>query len=155
MQNKLFFPNLKKVKGVVTAEGEALTLKTCGARDVESEYTRQTKDGKPPKMSDCVLLNPETGRPFSRSGLNRTLGSLGNRLNIEEVRPHRLRCTFAVDCLLKGLDVHRTAEYLGDTVKQAADILDRDLPATRPAVAVDPPATPDTNLMVEALLADV
>jgi hypothetical protein len=57
-------------------------VENCGARDGESEYTRQTKDGKPPKMSDCVLLNPETGRPFSRSGLNRSLGSLGNRLNI-------------------------------------------------------------------------
>jgi integrase len=130
---------------------------------LKSEYARQTKDGKPPKLSDCVLLNPETGNPYSRSGLNRSLGSLGDRLNIEEVRPHRFRCTFAVECLLKGLDVHRTAEYLGDTVKtvvehylpmsnalsqQAGDILDRDLPATRPAVTVEP-AAPDTNLMLE------
>jgi integrase len=41
---------------------------------LKSEYARQAKDGKPPKMSDCVLLNPETGRPYSRSGLNRSLG---------------------------------------------------------------------------------
>jgi hypothetical protein len=35
MQNKPFFPNLRKVKGVITPEGEALTLKTCGACDGE------------------------------------------------------------------------------------------------------------------------
>jgi hypothetical protein len=29
MQNKPFFPDLKKVKGVITAECEALTLKTA------------------------------------------------------------------------------------------------------------------------------
>ena len=35
MQNKPFFPNLKKVKGVITPEGEALTLKTCEACEGE------------------------------------------------------------------------------------------------------------------------
>ena len=35
MQNKPFLPNLKKVKGVITPEGEALTLKTCEACEGE------------------------------------------------------------------------------------------------------------------------
>jgi hypothetical protein len=29
MRNKPVFPNLRNVKGVITPEGEALTLKTC------------------------------------------------------------------------------------------------------------------------------
>jgi hypothetical protein len=36
MRNKPLFPNLRKVKGVITPEGEALTLKTCEA--CESEF---------------------------------------------------------------------------------------------------------------------
>jgi hypothetical protein len=35
MQNKPFFPNLRKVKGVITPEGHALTLKTCDACEGE------------------------------------------------------------------------------------------------------------------------
>jgi hypothetical protein len=35
MQNKPFFPNLRKVKGVITPEGEALTLKRCEGCDGE------------------------------------------------------------------------------------------------------------------------
>jgi ribosomal protein L28 len=35
MQNRPFFPNLQKVKGVITPDGEALTLKTCEACEGE------------------------------------------------------------------------------------------------------------------------
>ena len=44
MQNKPFFPNLKKVKGVITPEGEALTLKSGEACEGEFLGNRfQTK----------------------------------------------------------------------------------------------------------------
>jgi hypothetical protein len=35
VRDKPFFPNLRKVKGVITPEGEALTLKTCEACEGE------------------------------------------------------------------------------------------------------------------------
>jgi imidazoleglycerol phosphate dehydratase HisB len=59
-----------------------------------------------------------------------------------------------VHCILKGLDIHRVAVYLGDTVKtvaehylpmaeammqQAADILNRPVPAVRRTSVSEPP----------------
>jgi hypothetical protein len=35
MLNKPFFPNLKKVKGVITSDGEELTSKACEACEGE------------------------------------------------------------------------------------------------------------------------
>jgi integrase len=85
---------------------------------LRAEYERQTKVlGSRPKDSSPVLLNPETGDPYSRSGLNRALEGWGQRTEIDEVRPHRFRCTFAVHCLLKELDVRRVATLLGDKVQ--------------------------------------
>lgn len=89
---------------------------------LRAEYERQTKVlGSRPKDSSPVLLNPETGDPYSRSGLNRALEGWGRRTEIDEVRPHRFRCTFAVHCLLKGLDVRRVATLLGDKVQTVVD----------------------------------
>lgn len=85
---------------------------------LRAEYERQTKVlGSRPKDSSPVLLNPETGDPYSRSGLNRALEGWGRRTEIDEVRPHRFRCTFAVHCLLKGLDVRRVATLLATRCK--------------------------------------
>jgi site-specific recombinase XerD len=117
---------------------------------LRAEYERQTKVlGSRPKDASPVLLNPETGDPYSRSGLNRALEGWSRRTEIDEVRPHRFRCTFAVHCLLKGLDVRRVATLLGEKVQtvvdhylpmsealaqQAADILNRPVPAVRRAL---------------------
>lgn len=116
---------------------------------LEAEYARQTKaNGTAPASTACVLLNPETGDPYSRSGLNRALTHLGERLTpaIKDAQPHRFRVTFAVQSILKGLDVYRVAKMLGDTVdtvtkhylpmahammQQAADILNRPVPASQ------------------------
>lgn len=45
---------------------------------------------------------------------DRALIPLGKRLGIQDVRPHRFRCSFAVDALLKGASVKQIAEWLGD-----------------------------------------
>jgi len=42
---------------------------------------------------------------------------MGERVGVKGVRPHRFRCTFAVDSLLKGANVNQIAEWLGDTVE--------------------------------------
>ena len=39
---------------------------------------------------------------------------LGKRLGIENARPHRFRCTFAVNALRRGASIIQTAAWLGD-----------------------------------------
>jgi len=46
--------------------------------------------------------------------------AIGNRIGIKKVRPHRFRCNFAVDALLKGANVNQIAEWLVDTVESVA-----------------------------------
>jgi integrase len=46
--------------------------------------------------------------------------ALGKRVGINKVRPHRFRCNFAVDALLKGANVNQIAEWLGDTTETVA-----------------------------------
>ena len=69
--------------------------------------------------NDTVLRNPLTGRPYDSKGkgLYRRMLDLGDRLGIKGVRPHRFRCSFAVDALLKGANIMQIAEWLGDTVE--------------------------------------
>lgn len=72
-----------------------------------------------PSDSDTVLVNPLTGESYDTKGkgLYRRMSAIGERLGIEETRPHRFRCTFAVDQLLKGSEPIEIARLLGDTLE--------------------------------------
>ena len=69
-----------------------------------------------------VLISPDTGKPYDPNGkrLYARLLALGERVGVKGVRPHRFRCTFAVDSLLKGANVNQIAEWLGDTAETVA-----------------------------------
>jgi integrase len=84
------------------------------ARLLRAEKARQN-----PTETDAVLRNPLTGRTYDPKGkgLYRRMQDLGERLGIQGVRPHRFRCFFAVDALLKGANIVQIAEWLGDTVE--------------------------------------
>jgi integrase len=77
---------------------------------------RAEKVRQNPAETDAVLRNPLTGRMYDRDGkgLYRRLNELGNRLGIVEVRPHRFRCTFAVNALRRGASIVQIAAWLGD-----------------------------------------
>ena len=70
-----------------------------------------------PSPSDFVLLDPESGRPFAGRTLYNRVGALGKRGGVDGAHPHRFRDTFAVECLMRGLDEAEAAEYLGDDIK--------------------------------------
>jgi integrase len=77
---------------------------------------RMEKARQNPDKSDAVLRNPLTGRIYDSEGkgLYRRLNELGKRLGIEDVRPHRFRCTFAVNALRRGASLIQIAAWLGD-----------------------------------------
>jgi integrase len=74
-----------------------------------AEYERRK-----PQRQDPVLLTPKGGW-YSGTNLYWRLKRLGVRAGVH-VSPHRFRDTFAVDMLLRGLDVSYVAQMLGDTV---------------------------------------
>jgi integrase len=80
---------------------------------------RAEKARRNPNEHDTVLINPQTGEAYdvNGKGLYRRMTALGERLGIEEVRPHRFRCSFAVDALMKGASPNQIAQWLGDTVE--------------------------------------
>lgn len=80
---------------------------------------RAEKARRNPSDHDTVLLNPLTGKPYDTNGkrLYTRLRALGARLGIDDVRPQRFRCSFAVDALMKGASPSHIAEWLGDTVE--------------------------------------
>jgi integrase len=80
---------------------------------------RAEKSRRSPADSDTVLLNPLTGQAYDTKGksLYRRMMAIGERLGIEETRPHRFRCTFAVDALLKGAQPIEIARLLGDKLE--------------------------------------
>lgn len=84
------------------------------ARVLRLEKTRRN-----PSPTDKVLVNPQTGKAYDPDGkrLYGRLNALGKRLGIEDVRPHRFRCTFAVDSLLKGAQPIEIARLLGDKLE--------------------------------------
>lgn len=62
MRNKPFFPSLQKVKGVITREGEALTLKTCEA--CEGEFLGNKFQTKCTACDDLAAVRiSKLGRP--------------------------------------------------------------------------------------------
>jgi integrase len=77
------------------------------------------KDGtkRVPLPNDYVLLNPETGNPYSKNRTYDRMRNLGKRAGVENVHPHRFRDTFAAECFLRGNSVEEVAAYLGDDVK--------------------------------------
>lgn len=80
---------------------------------------RAEKARRNPADSDTVLLNPLTGQAYDTKGksLYRRMMAIGERLGIEETRPHRFRCTFAVDALLKDAKPIEIARLLGDKLE--------------------------------------
>jgi integrase len=80
---------------------------------------RAERSRRNPSNSDTVLVNPQTGRPYDvdGKGLYRRINALGERVGIEDVRPHRFRDTFAVDALLKGAQPIEIARMLGDELE--------------------------------------
>lgn len=77
-----------------------------------SEYERRT-----PLPSDPVLVNSETGKRLTEHELYRRIKALGKRAGVKKAHPHKSRCSFAVDLLLKGADTYYVAKMLGDTVE--------------------------------------
>jgi integrase len=80
---------------------------------------RAEKARRNPRQDETGLLNPLTGQAYDSDGkgLYRRMLALGERLGILKVRPHRFRCSFAVDALLKGATPLQISEWLGDTVE--------------------------------------
>ena len=83
---------------------------------------RTEKARRNPRDTDTVLISPENGRPYDVNGrrLYARMIALGERVGVEKARPHRFRCNFAVDALLKGANVNQIAEWLGDTAETVA-----------------------------------
>jgi integrase len=83
---------------------------------------RKESTRRNPNQNDTVLLNPQTGSPYDPDGkrLYARMKSLGKSVGIDNVRPHRFRCSFAVDTLLKGESLHKIAVWLGDTDETVA-----------------------------------
>jgi integrase len=87
-----------------------------------AEILRKEKTRRNPDQSATVLVNPQTGRPYDPDGrrLYARMKALGKSVGIEDARPHRFRCSFAVDALLKGENLHKIAVWLGDTDETVA-----------------------------------
>jgi integrase len=69
-----------------------------------------------PLPNDPVLINPSSGRPMQRPRLYHRMQSLGRRVGIANVHPHRFRDTFAVDMLARGASPYDVAKLLGDEI---------------------------------------
>jgi integrase len=83
---------------------------------------RRERSRRNPDQSATVLVNPQTGTPYDPDGkrLYARMKALGESVGVENVRPHRFRCSFAVDALLKGENLHKIAVWLGDTDETVA-----------------------------------
>jgi integrase len=76
------------------------------------------RDRRSPGPDDRVLLmEPDTGKPFTRPKLYNRIVALGKRAGVPHAHPHRFRDTFAVDMLAKGASLYEVAKLLGDTVE--------------------------------------
>jgi len=63
-----------------------------------------------------VLLNPETGKPFTRMRLYERMLALGRRAGVAGSNPHRFRDSLAVEMLVRGATPYDVAKVLGDTI---------------------------------------
>jgi hypothetical protein len=57
---------------------------------------------------------PFSAHSFLNWSIVAGLNELGKRLGIENVRPRRFRCTFAVNGLRRGVSIIQIAAWLGD-----------------------------------------
>lgn len=79
---------------------------------IEAEYERRK-----PELSERVLLNPFTGKAFTRPRLYQRIVALGKRAGVADCHPHRFRDTLAVDLLSRGASPYDVAKMLGDTIE--------------------------------------
>jgi integrase len=70
-----------------------------------------------PQPCDRVLLNPETGKPFTRMRLYSRMLALGRRAGVAGANPHRFRDSLAVEMLVRGATPYDVAKVLGDTIE--------------------------------------
>ena len=75
------------------------------------------RDRRKPALSERVLLNPETGKPFTRMRLYERMLALGRRAGVARANPHRFRDSLAVEMLLNGATPYDVAKVLGDTIE--------------------------------------
>ena len=86
--------------------------KTEKPKPVEAYIT----DGLKTAIDSCEWLSPKL--PFyygsqSAQAVYERMQSIGSRCGIADCRPHRLRDTFAVRCLLRGLELENVSRLLG------------------------------------------
>ncbi len=79
---------------------------------LEAESQRRS-----PSPEDLVLLNPATGKPFTRPRLYERIRALGRRAKMADPHPHRFRDTFSVDMLARGVNPYNVARLVGITVE--------------------------------------
>ncbi len=78
---------------------------------LETEHARRN-----PSVEERVLLNPNTGKPYTRPRLYERMLAFGRRAGVLDAHPHRYRDTFAVDMLARGGSPYDIAKLLGDTI---------------------------------------
>ena len=101
-------------------------------RDDLETIRRQRK----PHREDHVLLNPETGRPFTDpSKLTKRATALCARARIK-AGPHYFRSSFACDMLARGVGIYEVAMMLADTVETVQRKYAKFVPAAREAVRI-------------------
>jgi len=74
------------------------------------------RDRGKPQPWERVLLNPETGKPFTRMRLYERMLALGRRAGVAGANPHRFRDSLAVEMLVRGATPYDVAKVLGDTI---------------------------------------
>ncbi len=79
---------------------------------LQTEHARRN-----PNVEERVLVNPNTGKPYTRPRLYERMLSLGRRSEVLDAHPHRYRDTFAVDMLARGGSPYDVAKLLGDTIE--------------------------------------
>ncbi len=70
-----------------------------------------------PELSERVLLNPQTAKPFTRNRLYERMVALGRRAGVVNAHPHRFRDSLAVEMLVRGASPYDVAKTLGDTIQ--------------------------------------
>lgn len=75
------------------------------------------RDKRNPNPWEPVLLNPETGKQFTRPRLYCRMMALGKRAGVANSNPHRFRDSLAVGMLEQGATPYDVAKVLGDTIE--------------------------------------
>lgn len=118
------FMNRKEIEHVCEKNGKQVILPIHSELLKALETERQRRR---PEVGETVLTKQDAtvgmldfgvrfpGDPLSAEELYRRVVALGKRGGVHAY-PHRFRSTFAVDLLLRDLDVFTVAKLLGDTV---------------------------------------